>query len=128
MFKEVNLDHLLFGTLHYDTAAEDEKIITYGDEVVEKFYYLLEGEVSVWVPEPVLFHDEAATDPANLAYYLVHKYESICWKKMNNGNQIQDFLLKQLGKLKISSYAGFDKTAALFALKKQIDVDKGFSL
>ena len=89
---------------------------------------MLDGEVSIWIPEPVIFQEKAANDPVNLAYYLIHKYESICWKKMNNGRQVQDFLLKQLAKLKVSSYAGLNKTAALFALKKQIDKDDGVFL
>ena len=37
-------------------------------------------------------------------------------------------MLKQLAKLKVSTYIGVDKTAAFHALKQQIDKDEGVFL
>ena len=71
MFRELNIDHLLFGVLHYGEGAQDEHVITFGEELGDKFYQLLEGEVAVWVPEPILFTGPLALVPENLAYYLI---------------------------------------------------------
>ena len=50
IFKEMKLDHLLYGGLFYEEMLSGQTVFHYGDEPAEKFYQILDGEVSIQIP------------------------------------------------------------------------------
>ena len=83
----------MFEVLLYEEAAEGDTIIHFGDEVADKFYHILDGEVSVLVPQPKTFQTANITGE-NLAYFFIQRYEDICWTKMKNGGKVKSFILQ----------------------------------
>ena len=114
IFREQSLEHLLFGTLHYEEQPEGKMVIEYGDEAADKFYHMLGGEVSVWIPKPYYFKGIEANGH-DLTLFLLRNYDHICWRNMPSGAKTQDYLLQTLVRLKVNVFAltRFDKLEAL---------------
>lgn len=67
-------------------------VIKYGDEAADKFYHMLSGEVSVWIPKPYFFKGIEANGH-DLSLFLLRNYDNVCWRNLPNGAKTQDYLL-----------------------------------
>lgn len=79
--------HLLFKKMRFCQIAENDPVFEYDDEG-HLFYIVMEGEVGVCIPGPVILEGENAS-PIGLFRYLTENFNDIHWPKFEDSGHVK---------------------------------------
>lgn len=73
---------------------QDETLFKYGDSG-DLFYIIIEGEVSIKTPTPVVLEGDDIT-PVGLVCYFLTNYGDMHWVELTDGDKVRQLLLREL--------------------------------
>ena len=104
-------------------------IFDYGD-VGEHFYVILEGEVEVRIPSPIVL-DLEFSNPKGVLSFIIRHFHEIYWPQINKGLTIRSIIAAEMRNMKLLGHGNdtfdFDLDKALDAFDKLPSKTKVFS-
>ena len=106
--------------LRLEEVAKGEIVFNYGDQG-QLFYIIIEGEVEIKVPSPVLLENDSAT-PEGLITFILLFFKDIYWKELPNCLQTIKLVYNELSLCHVSvdENGDFDSAKAIEAIDQRI--------